>query len=140
MRKALVLPVVALVMSGCAGMLEIKGTGYTVDADTSYVAQSIDYMKSRLKDPESARISGVYTVKTDYTGDAVNVCGLVNAKNSYGGYTGSKLFAARPNIAYIEQAVIGSDYEAISNNNHLLTHCKLRDGEQPVFLKEFDGR
>lgn len=39
-----------------------------------------------LKDPESARFGGMSGVK-DKDGD-ITVCGMVNAKNSYGGYAG----------------------------------------------------
>ncbi|WP_394065393.1 hypothetical protein [Alcaligenes sp. WGS1538] len=137
MRKTVVI-LASVALTGCAGMMDIKGTGYVVEADPGYVALSIDNLKRQLKDPESARISGVYTVKTEYTGDTVNVCGLINAKNSYGGYTGSRLFAATPTVVYIERQVIGgSDYEAITNNNYVITHCKLRDGERHVFLPQY---
>lgn len=137
MKKAAIV-VVSLALGGCAGMMEIKGTGFNVDAPDLYVEQSISNLKSRLKDPESARISGVYTVKTEYTGDAINVCGLINAKNSYGGYTGNRLFVATPTIVYIERQVIGSDYEALSNNNYVVTYCKLREGENRVFLPQYN--
>lgn len=40
---------------------------------------------NRLKDPDSIKISDI-RVKDDY------VCGMVNAKNSYGGYVGKKPF------------------------------------------------
>lgn len=44
----------------------------------------------RLKDPESARFSNIYSVR-DISG-ALHTCGLVNARNSYGGYVGSTPF------------------------------------------------
>lgn len=48
-----------------------------------------DAIKSRLKDPDSARFRDVYIFDgTDF------VCGEVNAKNSMGGYTGFTTFMA----------------------------------------------
>lgn len=139
MKRVFAVAAMSVMVSGCAGMMETKGTGYTVDADPDYVTTSINNLKRSLKDPESARVSGVYTVKTEYSGDAINVCGFINAKNSYGGYTGNKLFVATPTIVYIERSVIGNDYAAITNNNYVVTYCKLREGERPVFLKEYMG-
>lgn len=50
-----------------------------------------DYVKPHLKDPESAKISDV-TYRTRH-GLPV-FCGLVNAKNGFGGYTGDVQFVA----------------------------------------------
>jgi hypothetical protein len=44
-------------------------------------------LKSSLKDPDSAKISNVKVSAAGKT-----VCGLVNAKNSYGGYSGDSVF------------------------------------------------
>jgi hypothetical protein len=44
-------------------------------------------LKSRLKDPDSAKVSGV-----KISADGKTACGYVNAKNSYGGYTGDSAF------------------------------------------------
>jgi len=44
-----------------------------------------------LKDPESARF-GLTAATREKDGRLFIVCGLVNAKNSYGGYTGMKPF------------------------------------------------
>lgn len=43
-----------------------------------------------LKDPESARFGKMDAVRT--ADDTVAVCGLVNAKNSFGGYGGDSPF------------------------------------------------
>ena len=47
-------------------------------------------VRKALKDPESARFGVTKAAKSDK--DVVTVCGFVNAKNSYGGYTGEKPF------------------------------------------------
>lgn len=50
------------------------------------IAATHEYIRGKLKDPESAQFSG------DLTGERV-VCGKVNAKNEFGGYTGAKMYA-----------------------------------------------
>jgi hypothetical protein len=48
-------------------------------------------VRKGLKDPESARFGDIRAVKRQ--GGKITVCGFVNAKNSFGGYTGMKPFA-----------------------------------------------
>ena len=61
-----------------------------------------DIVVGKLKDPESARFkeSKVLAV-ADPRGHRYFICGLVNAKNSFGGYTGFQdyVFEARPDSA-----------------------------------------
>ncbi len=47
-------------------------------------------IRERLKDPDSAKFAAISAVKDDK--GIVYVCGKVNAKNSYGGYTGMSPF------------------------------------------------
>lgn len=47
-------------------------------------------VRSSLKDPDSARFGAMRAAKD--TKGAVVVCGFVNAKNSFGGYTGDQPF------------------------------------------------
>lgn len=47
-----------------------------------------------LKDPESARFGEIWALNGSNGGRGV--CGFVNAKNSYGGYTGNKTFMLMP--------------------------------------------
>jgi hypothetical protein len=54
----------------------------TAPAKPTLIAQAHERVKDALKDPESARF------KSDFIGKEGAVCGLVNAKNSYGGYGG----------------------------------------------------
>lgn len=46
---------------------------------------------SQLKDPESARFGEIWALSG--TNGKRSVCGYINAKNSYGGYTGEKMFS-----------------------------------------------
>ncbi|MHB2205073.1 hypothetical protein [Methylobacterium sp. CM6257] len=58
-------------------------------------AKQIDAVKngvrSQLKDPDSARFSRPF-VATKNSRGLVNVCGYVNSKNGYGGFSGDIIF------------------------------------------------
>lgn len=50
-------------------------------------------LKQQLKDPDSARFTGMHHGKESCDGAAVTlVCGRYNARNGFGGYTGDKQF------------------------------------------------
>lgn len=53
-----------------------------------------DAVMRRLKDPESARAGRAWTSILHYADGRQNlaVCGLVNARNSFGGYTGDQFY------------------------------------------------
>lgn len=62
--------------------------------DVATEAELIDAKKtviSQLKDPESARFGEIWALSG--TNGRRSVCGYINAKNSYGGYTGNKMFS-----------------------------------------------
>jgi hypothetical protein len=48
---------------------------------------AIEKVKAQLKDPDSAKFRDIKPLD-----DKGSVCGWVNAKNSYGGYTGFSVF------------------------------------------------
>lgn len=60
------------------------------------ISKGKDMVASSLKDPKSATFSGVFMRVDKTTSDTKSgyLCGLVNSKNSFGGYTGSIRFAA----------------------------------------------
>lgn len=70
---------------------------------------------SRLKDPGSAQFSGLRLSKS-----GLALCGEVNAKNSYGGYTGAKLFVADDEGVYFHGD--GSMPSSITNPNARRTY------------------
>lgn len=74
-------------LSGCAS----PGARVTeaIDLAPAQRAAIEDGIKARLKDPESARFGAI---KAGRAPDGVTVCGQVNAKNSFGGYTGMETF------------------------------------------------
>ena len=49
---------------------------------------------NQLKDPESARFGEIWALSG--SNGKRSLCGYVNAKNSYGGYTGRKIFTIIP--------------------------------------------
>jgi hypothetical protein len=54
-------------------------------------------LKAKMKDPESMAIRSSYIVQRSKGDDSVEifVCGIVDGKNSFGGYTGGVRFASR---------------------------------------------
>lgn len=73
-------------------------------------------VKLILKDPESAQFRNLRLDIVD------QVCGEVNARNGYGGYTGFKLFHVVNDKAFIEKEAIGSKQEValIENTNAMM--------------------
>ena len=67
-------------------------------------------MDETLKDPESAEYSDVEAFQL--SGDNFAFCGKVNAKNGFGGYTGSERFIASPGLGLTETA-LGGDTNAV---------------------------
>lgn len=76
--------------------------------DTKKIIDAKNAVSSRLKDPESARFSGVYV-----TGNIV--CGLVNARNSFGGYAGDMRFvsAGMPSSSFLESDMKKSEFKKV---------------------------
>lgn len=84
MKRIIAAGVVALVVAGCE-----------VTQDTA-IEKGKEMVASALKDPDSASFSDVYMLETDVLGDTHYgyLCGRVNSKNSFGGYTGMRRFSA----------------------------------------------
>lgn len=89
--KMLFVLAAGLALAGCAEppKNEIKpGVPYSLSKkEVSLVKRDV---ASALKDPNSARFGRIAAAKKD--SDVVVVCGFVNGRNSYGGYTGEKPF------------------------------------------------
>ena len=88
MRRAWIVVAAALLVAGCTtseGMKVRETTELTPDQRT-VIEQAV---RLQLKDPESARF-GDFTA--GLSSEGVTVCGIVNAKNSLGGYTGGVRF------------------------------------------------
>ena len=79
---------VALAASGCA---TAKLPPAPLTADIEAIAQ--DAVRSRMRDPASAQFKAL-RAGTDRDGATV-VCGVVNARNGFGGYAGPSAFHVR---------------------------------------------
>lgn len=83
-RTALSLATVILVLAGCA----TPGVPTTLTAEQEKTARAT--VLAMLKDPASAQFGGIYGArKPDGT---IYVCGMVNARNGFGGYAGAAPF------------------------------------------------
>ena len=71
-----------------------RAPGYVRPKDPQALDAAKKKVASKLKDPESARFTDVARrTVPNVKGDPTDVvCGMVNAKNSYGGYGGAKPF------------------------------------------------
>lgn len=58
-------------------------------SDQEFIAIGESVVRDSLKDPDSAKFESFYKSSGELDG---YVCGSVNAKNSYGGYTGKKSY------------------------------------------------
>lgn len=74
---------------------EAKKDDTPVRPDISVIVDAERYIRSQLKDPESAKFRNVDAYFTK-DGDTV-ACGEVNAKNSFGAYEGYKWFIGTGN-------------------------------------------
>lgn len=88
--QAAVVVAAGVVVSGCAAPSPLP----PVDVSPDIEAQAQDAVRRGLKDPDSARFGGMRAGRDPRDGSTV-VCGMVNAKNGFGGYTGSAPFQVR---------------------------------------------
>lgn len=89
------LPLAAASVLGCASPSGSDGDYGPKPTDPDRIMQ--DYLRGQLKDPYSAQVEmravGRITTKSSLlvpTTYGWGICAVVNAKNSYGGYTGFK--------------------------------------------------
>ena len=77
-----------------------------------WIEKSKDTIRTKLKDPSSARFKGVFF--SNASGSPV-ACGEVNSKNSLGGYAGYQYFiaAGNSNLAFLENEV--ADFATVWN-------------------------
>lgn len=89
LRQILGLPV-ALALLGCQTVASLKPTNpYSLSKQE--IEQVEAGVRGRLKDPGSANFGKIVAGKDDQ--GKVIVCGLVNSKNSFGGYVGMSPFS-----------------------------------------------
>lgn len=78
----------------------VPQTWVKAEANPQEIANAKNSITKILKDPESARFDDFWVITNSK--DKRYVCGYVNAKNSFGGYTGKKLFYVNDKSSYIE--------------------------------------
>ena len=89
--RRLSLVVVATFVVAIVGTVGIAGPTEAAEKLTAAQEEKVlDGLRKKLKDPNSA-ILGQIKAGTE-EGGTINVCGFVNAKNSFGGYTGDTPF------------------------------------------------
>lgn len=94
MRK-LITPIAAAIamLTGCNSVPKDPPKNYAaISLSKAQIEQVKIGVAKGLKDPESARFGDAFNASDD--GSMIHVCGMVNAKNSYGGYIGEKPFYA----------------------------------------------
>ncbi|WP_243077748.1 hypothetical protein [Pantoea sp. MQR6] len=77
MKKVYFIVLTALSLSACK------------PSEKDMIALGQDTVRETLKDPDSAKFESFFRESSDGEG---YVCGTINAKNSYGGYTGRSNF------------------------------------------------
>ncbi|MGQ7088777.1 hypothetical protein ACUOBA_07390 [Escherichia coli] len=80
MRKFLSILACSLIIVGCS------------PSEKDFIEMGESLVRDTLKDPDSAKFESYFR---DFGEDAGYVCGYVNAKNSYGAYTGKKPYYVR---------------------------------------------
>jgi hypothetical protein len=81
------------------------------DAEIRYYAE--EHLKSSLRDPSSAEFRDVSVVHQP--GDKVFVCGEVNGKNGFGGFTGYSSFVVVGTIPMIQTDANSRDFVKLWN-------------------------
>lgn len=72
--------------------------------DRLWIAQNQELIGRRLRDPDSARFSGSFVSRS--SGGPV-VCGYVNAKNGFGGYSGPIRFVSGGSVIQVLETDMG---------------------------------
>lgn len=99
--------VMVVVFSPCL-FAQSAGERLATSEETALVMKAA---RSELKDPDSARITDLVVIPSKDKGSAF--CGFLNAKNSFGGYTGGQLFGGRflpaPSGKLLFAVILGMD-------------------------------
>ena len=105
---------------------ELAGGRNAVSPPSKQAAQkaAMDHINNSLKDPYSAQYKFYNPVNSHHIGDGIRqfgwfICGVVNAKNSYGGYTGDSFFVAYfdpiDGTRVIDGAIESGDYQFVES-------------------------
>jgi hypothetical protein len=73
----------------------------------NYRAAAEELVRQRLRDPNSAEFSNVHVIPSSLPG-RTTVCGIVNARNGFGGMTGPRHFVAGDTVVLEGEVSSGS--------------------------------
>lgn len=91
MNNAFALLAVSVILAGCVTAANFSPT----TVPTAELNSALSKVRLGLRDPEAAQFRNVRTFQADtQAGGGYVICGLVNGRNAYGGYTGFKPFRA----------------------------------------------
>lgn len=116
--KLIIMTFLSIIIAGCTGNVtkeQLDSADYGTPP-THYKESIESYLESTLKDPQSKIVKYIDMPKKGhwyYSGNRFGyyVCANINAKNSYGGYTGfSKYFFAFQNDQLVHSFNDGMDY------------------------------
>lgn len=104
LRLAYLMAIVGL--AGCARSEGNSESAPTMaDERFGYAAFTQKVVQDHLKDPESAQFAQVIAYRS---GKKLTICGLVNARNGFGGYGGPKPFIiSDEGMFFEEEATVG---------------------------------
>lgn len=92
--RAKVVALVGVFLASCVASPPPSKTvvekGVPIRLSAAQTAAVYDGVKVALKDPDSARFGGAFGARS--SSGLVSVCGMVNARNSFGGYVGNTGF------------------------------------------------
>lgn len=101
--------VLAFLLAGFLALPALaQGKGYS-----ALVEKAKSTITRDLKDPESARFRNLGIYKSTTGKGGVSVCGEINAKNSYGAYTGYRKFVVNDDWGVIDGEEGGLTYDGI---------------------------
>lgn len=107
MRGAILAAVLCVGLAGCQTVeqqpAELTEFYRPTSADNSAIADAFERV---LKDPDSARFPVIYARKAQ--SGLIYYCGLVNSRNSFGGFVGNQPFFAMGDQRFVSVQKIGS--------------------------------
>ncbi|PRA87653.1 hypothetical protein CQ054_04355 [Ochrobactrum sp. MYb29] len=96
-----------LALGGCQSALGPKPPTTPIALNDTQVQIVKDGLKKALKDPDSAVFGSMKASQSDKKG-IMNVCGTVNAKNSFGGFSGQSPYVGVLASLEMDGKTIGS--------------------------------
>ena len=107
--------------------VKVDPVAMSIGEASTLFAERRSAIVAEIKDPQSAQFKEVAVVRTRHSsGEITYFCGKINAKNSYGGYTGFQLFVSEGQDIQIETKNFVS-YRKLGNLWYnvqpIWTHC-----------------